>query len=235
MIVSGQETALTDAFVQRAAGRLSLLLMLVGFAAVTTLAIPAKAAQPAELMRLRDSDRSAQRADDFDLPSAYNSSIGGEASVVQQHAALVGEALQHNAPSWPTTADEPSDVVNAPSSFRLGSRLEDSPRNQLAWGLAGTGASIFTGALLFHLESLSLQDQYDQLATGASSRRYRELRSQIDQTRKFVLTLYAVGGSMLTGGVVLMATDDIDGGGVQAKLGPAWMNGGPAARLKVSF
>ncbi|QDG49963.1 hypothetical protein FIV42_04175 [Persicimonas caeni] len=196
---------------------------------VTSVAV---AEQSPKLLKLRDSDRSASRADHFDLPSPHTISVGGELAAPSHHAKILSEVARRPAPQWPQTATQPINLI-PPVLVMRDNRTDDG--NQLAWGLAGTGASIFTGALLFHIESMALQSEYEQLAASASARRYREIRNQIDQTRKFVTALYAVGGSMVTSGVVLMATDNHDGGGLTAKLVPHWMHGNPAARLKVSF
>jgi hypothetical protein len=199
--------------------------------AVVLVATNASAEQPAKLLQLRDNDQGASRAVAFELPSSERASHGGELTSPSHHAAIIGEAVRRPAPAWPSASDAREDVT--PPLLMLRSHRSDDRRDELAWGLAGTGASIFTGALLFHIESLALQDEYQELSAGPHNARYRELGSQIDQTRRFILTLYAVGGSMVTSGVVLMANDERNG--PTAKLAPAWMHGGPAARLKVSF
>jgi hypothetical protein len=204
---------------------------MVGMVATLVVAPDASAEQPAKLLKLRDTDRGVSRAVQFELPSIDRASHGGELTSPSHHAALIGEVVGRPTPSWPSASQLGEDVT--PPILVMQSQRADDARDDLAWGLAGTGASIFTGALLFHIESLALQEEYQQLTPGAHSGRYRELGKQLDQTRKFVLTLYAVGGSMITSGVVLMANDERDG--PTAKLAPAWMNGGPAARLKISF
>jgi hypothetical protein len=203
----------------------------MAMAATLLVASNASAEQPSKLLMLRDHDRGAAHAAEFELASSERISHGSELTSPSHHAALVSEAVKRPTPIWPSAADARGDV--SPPVLVIRDHRTDDARDELAWGLAGTGASIFTGALLFHIESLALQDEYQQLEAGPHNARYRELGNQIDQTRKFVLTLYAVGGSMVTSGVVLMANDDRDG--PTAKLAPAWMNGGPAARLKVSF
>lgn len=220
-----------DAPVQQARGRLAVLLGLMAMVATLLVATNASAERPVKLLKLRDHDRGAARAVEFDLPSNQSASHGVELTSPSHHAALVGEAISRPTPTWPRASDAREDV--APPVLMVRGNRADDARDDLAWGLAGTGASIFTGALLFHIESLALKDEYQQLTPNAHNARYRELGNQIDQTRKFVLTLYAVGGSMITSGVVLMANDERDG--PTAKLAPAWMHGGPAARLKVSF
>ena len=223
---------MTVASVNRTQQRLAHLLGLIGFVLVTCAGSAVCAEQSPKLLKLRDSDRSASRADDFDMPSHRDIALGGELAAPSHHATFVSEVARQPRPQWPKANDDPGDVT--PPVVVMGDHRTDG-RQDLAWGLAGTGASIFTSALLFHIESLALQDEYEQLSPHANGRRYRELRNQIDQTRKFVMTLDAVGGSMVTGGVVLMATDNDNGDGLTAKLVPHWMHGAPAARLKVSF
>ncbi len=226
---------MTGACAKRANGHLACMFGLLAMLAASLLAAPAFAEQPVKLLRLRDSDRSARRADNFDLPSGRDAAISADRhTLIQQQSAIIGEVVARPAPRWLDGQPRDDARVHAPAAIER-RELRDSPTNRLAWGLTGTGASIFTGALLYHFQTMAQQNQYDSLTARAGRQQYRDLRNQIDQTRKFVLALYAVGGSMLTGGVVLMATDDINGEGVQAKLAPAWMNGGPAARLQVSF
>lgn len=190
------------------------------------------AAPPSHLIKLRDSDRSAQRADDFEAPSKFARGAARlETTPAHQHEALIGEVVSRPLPSLVESTEDAFGLQ--PPQLVLGRAQRDTGRHTLGLELAGTGASIFTGALLVHLETLELQSEFDTLSANTNPRRFRELRNRIDQTRKIVVTLYAVGGSMLTGGVVLLTSDERDG--VQAKLGPAWMNGGPAARLKISF
>lgn len=206
---------------------------LLGVMLASLLASAAVAEQPPHLIKLRDNDRGASRADAFDISSRHDLSASTALSAPSYHAKTLSEVGRQPTPQWPQSSSESVDVT-APVIVMRSNRV-DGEGNEFAWGLAGTGASIFTGALLFHIESMALQDEYEQLSTATNPRRYREIRNQIDQTRKFVMTLYAVGGSMVTSGVVLMATDDHDGDGLTAKLVPHWMHGNPAARLKVSF
>lgn len=224
---------MTLACAKRVRGRLDAVLAMM---LVTLLAAPALAEQPAKLLRLRDSDRSAHRADHFDLPSGRDGALRGNLGIQAQQAALQDVVVERPSPRW-TTQDPGAtrDQVHAP----VAPQTQDphtTTASRLAWGLTGTGASIFTGALLYQLETRAQRDPSHALTPRSAPSQYRNLHSQLDQTRKFVLALYAVGGSMFTGGIVLMATDDdVNGEGFQAKLAPAWMNGGPAARLKVSF
>lgn len=223
---------MTASTVKRIPGTLAPVLGLIGFVLVTCICSVVCAEQSPALLKLRDSDRSASRADNFDMPSHRRVSLGGELAAPSHHATFVSEVARQPKPQWPSADDNPGDVT--PPVVVLRDHRTDGDQD-LAWGLAGTGASIFTSAVLVHIESLALQNEYAQLNPHASGRRYRELRDQIDQTRKFVMTLYAVGGSMVTSGVVLMATDNDDGDGLTAKIVPHWMHGAPAARLKVSF
>ncbi len=215
--------------------RLSVLTGLSVMLVVMTFASHAAAEQPVDSLRLRDSDHSAMRADNFDLTAPTDIRFDDQQvfSASGRHSAMVENMSAQHPPRWPSASDDmsatgPPVVLNYDDGRR-------SDTTSLAWGLTGTGASIFTGALLYHLETRQLRDQSEEVSSTLRADRYRDVGKQVDQARKIVLTLYAVGGSMVTGGVVLMAQQEHDGPGIQAKLIPAWMNGAPAARLKVRF
>lgn len=195
----------------------------------------ATAEQPADTLRLRDSHQSATRADNFDLTSPSNLRFNNQRviSASGRHSTMTDDRSAQHPPRWPSSSDDrPGMVPPVVLNYDNGRRNDTA---DLAWGLTGTGASIFTGALLYHMESRQLYDQSEDMSATVDPEQYRDVSKQVDLARKIVVTLYAVGGSMVTGGVVLMAKQEHDGPGIQAKLIPAWMNGAPAARLKVRF
>lgn len=146
-------------------------------------------------------------------------------SLVESHLFL-GSPSSFDGP--PTSFDEP------PSSFGSPSRRA-SWFQRTAWGLAGTGASLLSGALYYRDRSDAFQRDYDALPERANADRYREVQRQIDDARYIMLALYAAGGTVITQSIILLTDDSDNPTHTRAEIAPTWRNGGPAAYLKISF
>jgi hypothetical protein len=219
MIASRQQPPSTDTTVRRAG---SVLAFLLGLLLISPLAT---AEQPPELLHVRDSQASV-------VPGAGLDDIPGTSTTPKKKTIVLQEALKSNSPPVPTADDGHQSV--RPSMVLLEERNPAGPRQDLGWGLAGTGASIFTGALLFHLQSSPLRAAAKDLP-AKDARQQHPVQQDLERTQKIVVGLYALSGSMITSGVVLMAHERRDLKSVRARLAPAWMKGNPAARLEISF
>jgi hypothetical protein len=71
-------------------------------------------------------------------------------------------------------------------------------------------------------------------ALKAASEWYQQPRKVADDAKLVVDSFYHFGREVVDEGLVLVRSRS-QKKGLQAQLGPTWMRGGPAARLKVSF
>lgn len=213
-----------------------LVLIFSTLFAVTLVARPADATPPPGELSLQAPSALATRIDRFDDAATINFNANTVPTYSgNAHLAVVGESSEKAAPIWPRRYDpylrlRPPTAFATPAPSRSLSWFEQS-----AWGLAGAGVSLLSGALYFQQESADLQRDYDALPHHTSAQRYREVQRQIDDARYLVLALYAAGGTVIAESIILLTDESEDPTQTRAEIAPTWRNGGPAAYLRVSF